>query len=158
MGYVTGDEPKGCIFCSKPAAGDDEGNQILHRGDLTFLMLNAFPYNSGHLLVAPLRHVADPLEMTPQESSELLYGIRVAMETLRACLRPEGFNIGLNIGRAAGAGYAEHLHVHVVPRWPGDTNFMAVAANTRVVPEALPDTYLRLKHALAQRGRGQASG
>lgn len=151
MGYVTAEQPEGCIFCTKPAAGDDEANQILYRGDLAFIMLNAFPYNAGHLLVAPLRHVADALEMTPQESSELLYGIRIAMEVLRAALAPEGFNIGVNLGRAAGAGYADHLHVHVVPRWTGDTNFMAVSAETRVVPEALAETYRRLKETLAER-------
>jgi ATP adenylyltransferase len=158
MGYVTAEQPEGCIFCTKPAGGGeargaagDEASQILYRGDLVFIMLNAFPYNAGHLLVAPFRHVADALEMTPQESSELLYGIRIAVEVLRASLAPEGFNIGMNLGHAAGAGYADHLHVHVVPRWAGDTNFMAVTAETRVVPEALADTYRRLRKALAQR-------
>ena len=151
MGYVAAEQPEGCIFCTKPAAGDDEANQILYRGDLVFIMLNAFPYNAGHLLVAPLRHVADALEMTPQESSELLYGIRIAIEVLQASLAPEGFNIGLNLGRAAGAGYADHVHVHVVPRWTGDTNFVAVTAETRVVPEALAETYRRLKEKLEQR-------
>jgi len=150
MSYVSADQPEGCIFCTKPAAGADEANQILHRGDLVFIMLNAFPYNSGHLLVAPFRHLAAPLELTPQESSELLYGIRLAIVSLNASLRPEGLNIGANVGRVAGAGYADHLHVHVVPRWTGDTNFMAVAAHTRVVPESLADTYRRLKQALEQ--------
>jgi len=151
MGYVAVERPEGCIFCTKPAADDDEANQILYRGDLVFIMLNAFPYNAGHLLVAPLRHLADALEMTPQESSELLYGIRIAIEVLRAAFAPEGFNVGLNLGQVAGAGYADHVHVHVVPRWTGDTNFLAVTAETRVVPEALADTYRRLKEKLAQR-------
>ncbi len=153
MGYVAVEHPRGCIFCDKPAAGDDDANQILYRGDLIFIMLNTFPYNTGHLMVAPYRHTGDPLAMTPQESSELLYGIRVALESLAIAFHPEGFNIGMNIGEVAGAGYAQHLHVHVVPRWGGDTNFMAVTANTRVVPEALADTYRRLKEALTQRGR-----
>jgi ATP adenylyltransferase len=153
MSYVSGDQPSECIFCTKPAAGDDAANYLLHRGDMTFIMLNAFPYNSGHLLVAPFRHVADPLDLTPQESSELLYGIRIAISTLSAALRPEGFNLGANIGRVSGAGYADHLHVHVVPRWAGDTNFMAVAAGTRIVPESLAESYRRLKRALAQQGR-----
>lgn len=156
MGYVSVEQPEGCIFCRKPAAGDDEANQILHRGDLTFIMLNAFPYNSGHLLLAPYRHIADALELTPQESSELLYCIRVAITTLQAALRPEGFNVGANLGRVAGAGYADHVHVHVVPRWSGDTNFMAVTADTRVVPEALADSYRRLKMALEQHGEDPA--
>lgn len=151
MGYVTAEQPKGCIFCAKPAAGDDEANQILHRGDLVFVMLNVYPYNAGHLMIAPYRHVADPLSLEPQESSELLFGIRICVEALRAAFNPEGFNIGANIGRVAGAGYEDHLHVHVVPRWSGDTNFMAVTADTRVVPEALADTYRRLKQAIYER-------
>lgn len=158
MGYVSGDQPQGCIFCTKPAAGDDEANQILHRGELVFIMLNAFPYNSGHLMVAPYRHLADPLQMTAQESSELLYGIRIALETLAVALRPEGFNIGANIGRVAGAGFAGHVHVHVVPRWGGDTNFMATTAGTRVVPESLLESYQRLRRALEQRGGSRPSG
>lgn len=156
MGYVSAEQPKGCIFCTKPAAGDDEANQILHRGDLVFIMLNAFPYNSGHLMIAPFRHIGDPLELEPQESSELLYSIRIAIEVLQDSLAPEGINIGMNVGRAAGAGYADHLHVHVVPRWSGDTNFMAITADTRVVPEALADSYRKLKQALDKRGRSQS--
>lgn len=157
MGYVTAEQPKGraspagCIFCTKPKSGDDEANQILHRGELVFIMLNAFPYNTGHLMIAPFRHVSDPLELEAQESSELLYSIRIALEVLRSAFSPEGFNIGVNVGHVAGAGYAEHMHVHVVPRWSGDTNFMAVSADTRVVPEALAETYRRLREALAKR-------
>ena len=158
MGYVSAEQPKGCIFCAKPKADDDEANQILYRGELVFIMLNAFPYNSGHLLVAPFRHIADPLELTPQESSELLYGLRIAIATLRGSLHPEGFNLGMNVGRVAGAGFAEHLHAHVVPRWTGDTNFMAVAADTRVVPEALADCYCRLKRALEEQEEAAAGG
>ncbi len=151
ISYVSAEQPEGCIFCTKPVAGDDEANQILHRGDLICIMLNAYPYNTGHLMIAPYRHIADPLELTPQESSEILYGIRIAIEILRDAFSPEGFNIGMNVGHVAGAGYAEHVHVHVVPRWSGDTNFMAVTADTRVVPEALADSYRRLKEALARR-------
>ena len=153
MGYVSAEQPEGCIFCTKPAAENDEDNQIVYRGDLICIMLNTYPYNTGHVMVAPLRHVADPLDLTPQESSELLYGIRVAIEVLRASLHPEGFNIGVNVGQVAGAGYAEHLHVHVVPRWGGDTNFMAVTADTRVVPEALADTYQKLRDAVEKRAQ-----
>jgi len=155
---VGAEQPEGCIFCVLPAAGDDDANHIVHRGDAVFLMLNRFPYNTGHLMVAPYRHVADPLELTPQESSELLYGIRVAVEALRIAYRPEGFNIGANIGHCAGAGYAGHLHVHVVPRWTGDTNFMAVSAETRVVPEDISETYRKLKEALKEREKGRQGG
>jgi len=155
---VGAEQPEGCIFCVLPAAGDDDANHIVHRGDAVFLMLNRFPYNTGHLMVAPYRHVADPLELTPQESSELLYGIRVAVEALRIAYRPEGFNIGANIGHCAGAGYAGHLHVHVVPRWTGDTNFMAVSAETRVVPEDISETYRKLKESLKEREKGRQGG
>jgi ATP adenylyltransferase len=106
-------------------------------------------------MVAPFRHLGDALDMTPQESGELLYGIRIAIEVLRSAFAPEGFNIGLNMGQVAGAGYADHVHVHVVPRWAGDTNFMAITADTRVVPEALADTYRRLKERLAERGKNE---
>jgi len=156
MRYVTTEQPQGCIFCNKPAAGDDEANQILHRGDLIFIMLNAFPYNSGHLLVAPYRHISNPLDLQPQESSELLYGIRLAISALDAALKPEGYNIGANIGKVSGAGFADHMHLHVVPRWSGDTNFMATTADTRIVPESLEDSYARLKKALEQQ-HGDAS-
>lgn len=156
IGYVSAEQPKGCIFCTKPAAGDDAANQILYRGDLVYIMLNTFPYNTGHIMVAPYRHVGDPLQLEPQESSETLYTIRVALEILEDAFSPAGFNVGMNIGHVAGAGYAEHLHVHVVPRWDGDTNFMAVTADTRVVPEALADTYRRLKESLQKRSETTA--
>ena len=153
---MAGEQAEGCIFCVMPAAGDDEANQIVYRGDAVFIMLNRYPYNTGHLMVAPFRHVADPLDLTPQESSEILYGMRIAMELLRAAYQPEGFNIGTNIGHCAGAGYAGHMHVHVVPRWSGETNFMAVSAETRVVPEALEETYRKLKQAVEEREQQRA--
>lgn len=109
-------------------------------------------------MIAPFRHIGDPLEMNPQESSELLYNIRIAMEILREAFSPEGFNIGMNVGQVAGAGYADHIHVHVVPRWSGDTNFMAITADTRVVPEALADTYRRLKAGLEKRAGESREG
>ena len=152
MSYVTGEKPEGCIFCAKPALPDDEA-LIVYRGELIFIMLNTFPYNTGHLLVAPYRHIADPLDLEPQEGGELMYALRVAMETLGLAMRPEGFNIGANVGAVSGAGFADHMHVHVVPRWGGDTNFMAVTAQVRIVPEALAETHRKLKVALAQRGQ-----
>ncbi len=152
MAYVAAEQkPEGCIFCTKPKAADEEA-LILYRGEHSFVMMNAFPYNTGHLLVAPYRHVADPLELRPQESSDVLFGIRVAMRVLGLCMRPEGFNIGANVGAVSGAGFADHMHVHIVPRWGGDTNFMAVAAETRIVPEALGETYRKLRHTLVECG------
>lgn len=150
MSYVTAEKPDGCIFCGKPALSDEEA-MILHRGEMVFIMLNAFPYNTGHLLVAPYRHTCDPLNLDARESSELLYGIRIAMETLTLAMRPEGFNIGMNVGSCSGAGFADHIHVHVVPRWSGDTNFMATTAQTRIVPEALAETHRKLREALQHR-------
>lgn len=157
MTYVTGEKPQGCIFCEKPAQSDDEG-WIIYRGEYIFVMLNAFPYNTGHLLIAPYRHVGDPLALEPQESAELLYGIRVGMESLQACFTPEGYNIGMNVGQVAGAGVADHLHLHLVPRWAGDTNFMAVTASCRVVPEALDETYRKLKQAAQRLASGSQPG
>ena len=148
MAYVAAErKPEGCIFCSKPKAADDEA-LIIYRGEHVYVMLNAFPYNTGHLLVTPYRHLGDPLGLEAQESGELLFGIRVAMRALTEAMQPEGFNIGANVGAVSGAGFADHMHVHVVPRWGGDTNFMAVAAETRIVPEALAETYRKLKTAL----------
>jgi ATP adenylyltransferase len=153
MTYVTAEKKPDseCIFCTKPKASDAD-SQILYRGEQVYVMLNAFPYNCGHLLVAPYRHLADPLDMQPEESSELMFGIRVAMRALTLAMKPEGFNIGANVGAVSGAGFADHMHVHVVPRWGGDTNFMAVAAETRIVPEALSETYRKLREALVACG------
>ncbi len=145
MAYVTNaTKQDGCVFCTKTEAADEE-SLILHRGKLIFVMMNAYPYNCGHLLVAPYRHLADPLEMLAEEGQELLHGVRLCMLALTRAMRPEGFNIGLNIGAVSGAGIADHMHVHVVPRWGGDTNFLTVAAQTRVVPESLLDTFHRLQ-------------
>ena len=148
--YVTREQPKGCIFCSKAQEQQDEKNHLLWRGERVFILLNAFPYNAGHLLVAPFRHIGDALELTAEEGAELLRAVGVSLRALRASFRPQGFNIGVNLGEVAGAGVADHVHVHVVPRWSGDTNFMPVLDNTRVVPEALEATYRRLKEAIGR--------
>lgn len=147
MAYVGAERSEGCIFCEKPKA-DDEASQILWRGGLTYIMLNAFPYNTGHLLVAPYRHLGDPLELEAAETTDLMTGVGVALNCLKQAFHPQGFNIGANIGQSAGAGFADHMHIHVVPRWSGDTNFMAVTASCRIVPEALQETWRKLKEAL----------
>ena len=131
MTYVTNaTKSDGCVFCAKTKASDDE-SLVLHRGRLVFVMMNAYPYNTGHLLVAPYRHLGDPLEMEAEEGHELFHAVQLCVRVLTRAMRPEGFNIGMNIGSVSGAGIADHLHVHVVPRWSGDTNFMAVAARAR---------------------------
>ncbi len=157
VGYLMG--PKdGCFLCEAPAAGDDRAHLILHRSRRVYVILNSFPYNSGHLLVAPLRHAARPEDLDPEERLDLMDTLALAIRVLEAALRPEGFNLGLNLGRAAGAGIAQHLHVHVVPRWVGDTNFMPVLADVKVLPEHLAATYEKLREALAAVPAGGSGG
>jgi ATP adenylyltransferase len=150
MAYVSaaGAPTDACVFCAAVGARDDRQGLILHRGGHAFLILNAFPYATGHLMAVVTRHVADVVDATPEELLDALRLVQRAVRALRAAYRPDGFNIGMNQGQVAGAGVAGHLHVHVVPRWNGDTNFMPVLGDTRVLPEALDTTYSRLAAAL----------
>lgn len=150
MAYVGGEAPGGCIFCDA-LAGPDEDGWVVHRAERAFVMLNAFPYNPGHVMVAPVRHVADLTGLEPAELADLFSLVARTTEVLRRALSPEGFNVGMNLGRVAGAGIPGHLHVHVVPRWGGDTNFMPVVGQTKVLPEMLADTYAKLRPAFAER-------
>lgn len=149
MVYVDGDkrptESGGgqCPFCTAPAASDSEG-LVVKRGETCFVVMNLFPYNSGHLLVCPYRHVADYTELTDQERVELGGLTATAMTVLRAVMSPQGFNLGMNQGDVAGAGIAAHLHQHVVPRWMGDVNFFPLIAQTKALPQLLEDTRTRL--------------
>jgi len=149
MEYIEQPKPEGCIFCELPK-GEDEAGLILHRGKLCLVMLNAFPYNNGHLMVAPYRHAADPGELSAEELASLMEEMNLSLGVLRRAMHPEGCNLGMNLGRVAGAGIEDHLHLHVVPRWSGDTNFMPVLCDTRVLPEALTATYRKLREALDQ--------
>ena len=135
-------------FTALPAMGDDAAARIIHRGQLHYIVLNRFPYNAGHLLVVPFREVSDLPALTPPERDELMALIVFAQEVLQTALKPDGFNIGFNLGAAAGAGIPKHLHAHIVPRWTGDTNFMPVLGETRVLPQSLDTMYQRL-HAVA---------
>jgi ATP adenylyltransferase len=149
MAYVAGSRaPRGCIFCTAPKAGDDRGQLVLYRGAHGYLILNAYPYASGHLLAVVYRHISTLGEATPEERTELLTLVTTATAALTAEFGAEGFNIGLNQGRVAGAGIDDHLHLHVVPRWNGDANFVSVVGEVRVLPEALTITYDRLKSRL----------
>lgn len=150
MEYVTGDEEPGCIFCNKPEEDRDQENMILKRGKLGFIMLNAYPYNNGHLMVAPYRHIGDFSDLTDDEMLDIMKLVKLGKEVLSEACGPDGFNIGVNLGRVAGAGIADHIHVHIVPRWNGDTNFMPVIADTKVMPQALDRTYQTLKDALVK--------
>ncbi len=142
---ATSEEEGGCIFCEMPGVGDDEKVHILTRSERAFVILNRYPYNPGHLMVAPLRHVGDLAEIEDPELTEASDLIRVSVRILREALQPSGFNVGMNLGRVAGAGIPDHLHWHVVPRWDGDTNFMPVVGQTKVLPELLEETYATLK-------------
>jgi diadenosine tetraphosphate (Ap4A) HIT family hydrolase len=142
------DDPAHCVFCRIAASGPPSAqNGVLWVGPLTFAVLNAYPYASGHLMAMPLRHVASLGDLTEDEASELWSTTRRAVATLEAALGPEGINLGANLGRAAGAGLPRHLHLHAVPRWMGDTNFMTAVADTRVLPETLAATWERLHYA-----------
>ena len=146
--YVTkADSDKGCVFCAKAQADDDKTSLILFRGTHCFVILNLYPYTTGHLMVVPFAHVST-MEEAPVESLEEMMGLtRLASRHLREVYRPKGLNIGMNVGECAGAGIAEHIHMHVLPRWPGDVNFMTSIGETRILPEDLDTTYERLHRA-----------
>ena len=139
----------GCIFCDALARGDDEP-LIIHRGSRAFVILNKFPYNNGHLMVVANRHVGRLAALDDAELAEIMTLTQAAERALDAVYRPHAYNVGLNLGKPAGAGVLDHLHMHVVPRWDGDTNFMSVVGDTRVLPEELPATAARLRAAFSQ--------
>jgi ATP adenylyltransferase len=142
------DAEQECIFCAKPAQDDDEANLIVHRGERCFVILNRFPYTNGHLMIAPYEHRATLSELDPDTIAEMMSLTQRAMGALEDRYEPHGYNVGFNQGRVAGAGVEHHIHMHVVPRWGGDTNFMPVLADTRVMPQTLSDTYATLKGSL----------
>jgi len=144
MEYIVGNREEGCLFCSKLQRGDDRGNLILYRGERSFMILNRYPFTNGHLMVVPNRHVSSLEELNERETLELMASLKKSLLVLRRALKPDGFNVGMNLGREAGAGIAAHVHFHVVPRWNGDTNFMPVLFDTRVIPEFLEKTYEKL--------------
>lgn len=146
MDYILGKEDRGpgCIFDRKPDKTHDQDELILRRGRFAVILLNRFPYANGHLLIAPARHVAELAELSAKESAMLMEQIRGSVEILKKHLRPDGFNIGLNIGAVAGAGLADHLHFHVVPRWQGDHNFMTVLGDIRTIPQHIDETFAML--------------
>lgn len=151
MKYILSNKTEGCIFCQKAAEENDEENLILYRGKSSFLILNTFPYNCGHLIVVPNRHIRNLEKLSASESTELMRLTQLSIQTLKTVLKPEGFNIGMNLGRVSGAGVEDHLHIHIVPRWNGDTNFMPLLADTKVLSESLRDTYTRLVQGLKPR-------
>lgn len=144
--YVTNSkDDEGCFLCSHLESSDDEGNHVLWRGDKTFVVLNRYPYNPGHLMVAPKRHVGELEDMEQGELHELIDVTQRSVAILREAMSAQGFNVGMNLGTVGGAGVPGHVHQHVVPRWGGDTNFMPSVAETKVLPELLSDTYAKLR-------------
>jgi ATP adenylyltransferase len=147
MEFIDAAKPAGCIFCDFPAEegeAADRRNLLVHRAERSFTLLNRFPYNSGHVMVIPRAHAASLEALAPEEFADLHEELRRAVEVVREAYRPEGLNVGMNLGKVAGAGIADHLHYHVVPRWGGDTNFMPVLADTKVMVEHLDATWTKL--------------
>jgi ATP adenylyltransferase len=130
-----------CIFCTKPKENDDAANLIVHRGTSSYVMLNLFPYTNGHMMIAPYAHVGALQEVEPETLTEIMALAQQGIRILEDVYSPQGYNVGFNQGRAAGAGVEHHIHMHVVPRWGGDTNFMPVLGDTRVMPQSLEDSY-----------------
>ncbi len=150
-------EYKGCIFC-EALKRDDEDALIVYRGKLGFIIMNLYPYNPGHLMVVPNRHVASLEDLGREELLELMLLVNASLRGLREAVSPHGFNIGVNLGQVAGAGIEDHVHIHIVPRWSGDTNFMPVIGNTKVIPQALKETYEAIRKPIARAARELLGG
>jgi ATP adenylyltransferase len=147
MAYIEKGNTEGCIFCKKPAEGNDAANFIVYRGRNAFVIMNLYPYTAGHLMVAPYRHTGSLCDLSREEATELMQLVGWSELLLRKALKAQGFNIGMNIGKCAGAGFPDHVHLHIVPRWEGDTNFMPVLSETRVLPDTLESVYAKLMEA-----------
>ncbi|MDP7025695.1 MAG: HIT domain-containing protein [Candidatus Marinimicrobia bacterium] len=143
--YIRQPKDEGCIFCDKPQGGDDREMLILERGEFSFVLMNLYPYNNNHLMIAPYEHVDDPLQISQETKSEVMAFADKSMTILKKLINPDGFNFGANFGASAGAGIEEHIHYHLVPRWQGDTNFMPVLGHTKVLVQGLQESYDEMK-------------
>ncbi|MBK9927473.1 MAG: HIT domain-containing protein [Anaerolineales bacterium] len=151
MEYIdNNNKEEGCVFCNAQAREDGAENLIAYRGERAYVILNRYPYTSGHLMVIPFTHVSSLEELDPETRAEMMELTSRCTTVLKSIYKPQGFNVGVNMGEAAGAGVLGHVHIHIVPRWKGDTNFMTAVGQTRVLPEALEDTYLRVKKEFAK--------
>ncbi len=149
IGYILSDKKEeGCIFCNALNSKDDEKGFVLYRSTLSFIIMNLYPYNAGHIMVVPNRHIDTPLKLTEEEQIDLFRLVNLGIETIQRVMKPDGFNLGMNLGKTAGAGIDDHMHVHIVPRWNGDTNFMSTVSDTKVISEAIRETYNKLKGAI----------
>lgn len=145
MEYILQEKPRGCIFCDKPVQNRDQENLILHRGSSCFIIMNYYPYNNGHVMVVPYRHLADLSALTAAEQSEMMHLLGQSAAILQKTLHTDGLNVGMNLGKTAGAGIDDHLHFHIVPRWNGDTNFMPITGHTKVLSQGLYESWEMLK-------------
>jgi len=143
--YIATPKHEGCIFCDLPKKNEDEKNLILYRGEMSFVMMNNYPYNPGHVMISPYRHVGEFEDLERDEMAEMMLLTQKSVRVIKEAMKPDGFNIGINLGKVAGAGIADHIHIHVVPRWEGDTNFMPVIGDVKVIPEAVEESYKKLK-------------
>ncbi len=139
-----------CLFCRVHKENSDERNYVVYRGKYVFVMLNAFPYNTAHVMIAPYRHISTIELMTSEEALDMFNLANIVIKAIRNVYNPDGFNIGFNIGRVAGAGIESHLHMHIVPRWNGDSNFMPIISNTKVIPESLDDTFKKISNSIKE--------
>lgn len=144
MSYFQTPQKNSCIFCDKPKESADKENYILYRGKSSFVIMNIYPYNNAHLMVSPYKHIPSLSKLQREDLIDLTLLTQTSLQILENAFRAEGFNMGINIGKAAGAGFADHVHIHIVPRWNGDTNFMPVLSETKVMPEHLNSTYEKL--------------
>ncbi len=151
--YLTAPKTDGCVFCHAALSDEDRENLVLVRGELAFLILNRYPYNNGHLMVVPYAHVPSLEDLDAPVLTEMMLLLNQGLAALRRAMAPEGFNIGANLGQVAGAGIADHVHIHAVPRWAGDTNFMPVIGDMRVIPQTWLQTYDQLRGALEDQAR-----
>ncbi len=154
--YILSKKTPGCIFCDKPRENKDQENLILYRGKHHFIIMNAFPYNNGHMMIVPYRHTSTLADWSSEEQKEFMELADLAVNLLKIAMKPDGFNLGINMGQVAGAGIADHIHLHIVPRWNGDTNFMPVLSDTRVISEHLEVTYEKLKRMLEEVKKARA--
>ncbi|ASI99718.1 HIT family protein [Thermococcus celer] len=148
--YIRSPKHEGCIFCDFPRENRDRERLILHRGRYSFVIMNNYPYNPGHVMIAPYRHVGRWEDLTDEELLEIMRLSQLMIKVIKKVMNPDGFNMGVNLGRVAGAGIEDHVHLHIVPRWNGDTNFMPVVADTKVIPESLQEAYEELKAAIEE--------
>lgn len=148
MGYILSDKKEnGCVFCNAYNTKNDKEKFVLYRSEHSFVIMNLYPYNAGHIMVVPNRHISSPILLTDKEQLDMFQMVNRSLDVIKNVMHPEGFNLGMNINRTAGAGIDDHIHIHIVPRWNGDTNFMSVVSDTKVISESIEETYKKLKEA-----------